>query len=49
MLFIELKGGKGRKSKEQKEQALVFHHLKNTIHEIRSFKRFLQIMADNSH
>lgn len=46
MLMLELKSGKGRMSKEQVEFHLQAMTLKHTIHEVRSFKRFLEIAEE---
>ena len=44
VLFIELKGKGGRLSEEQKQMKLQFMALGHEIHEVRSYKRFLEIV-----
>lgn len=44
VVFIELKSKKGRRSDDQKEMALIFYHLGHEIHEVRTYKRFLEII-----
>jgi len=44
VLWVELKSSKGRLSIEQKAMRLQFMHLGHEIHEVRSFKRFLEIV-----
>ena len=41
VLFVELKGKKGKLSKEQKELRLIFHYLGHEIHKINSFANFI--------
>lgn len=43
VVWIELKACKGRLSAEQKEMRIRFMHLGHKIHEVRSWKRFLEI------
>ena len=43
-LDIETKSYSGKLRKKQKENQLIWMHLGHTIHEVRSFKRFLQIV-----
>ena len=44
VIFIELKSGSGRLSDEQKRLRLQFMALGHEIHEVRSFKRFLEVV-----
>jgi len=44
VLFIELKAGKGRLSEEQKQMKLQFMALGHEIYEVRSYRRFLEIV-----
>ena len=44
ILFIELKSKSGRLSQEQKDMAIMFQHLGFDINEVRSYKRFLEIV-----
>jgi len=45
VLFLELKKVKGgRKSKAQKEMALLFAFLGNPIHECKTYKRFIELL-----
>jgi hypothetical protein len=46
VVFIELKSAGGRLRKEQHEVARQFAYLKNAIHVVRSFKRFMEIVND---
>lgn len=46
-LFIELKSKRGRLSAEQKQVALQLMSLGHSWFEIRSFKRFLEVVSDN--
>ena len=48
VLFIELKAAHGRLSPEQQQTKLQFMALGHKIHEIRSFKRFLEVVKDES-
>jgi len=43
VVFIELKSAKGYLRKEQKDLRIQFLHLGHEIHEVRTFKRFLEI------
>jgi len=45
VLFIELKAGKGRLSEEQKQIRLQFMALGHEIHEVRSYRRFLELVS----
>lgn len=45
VVFIELKAGKGRLSDEQKALHAQARYLGHEIHEVRSFKRFLEIVG----
>jgi len=42
--WIELKSKTGRRSKGQKELALIFHYLGHEIHEVKTMKRFMEII-----
>ena len=44
VVFIELKAGKGRKSKGQVLMAQMFGYLGHKIHEVRSYKRALEVL-----
>jgi len=44
IIFMELKAKKGRRSKEQKEMALIFYHLGHVIYEVKTWKKFLEII-----
>ena len=44
VLFLELKAKRGRMSEEQKQMRLQFMALGHEIHELRSYKRFLEIV-----
>jgi len=44
VLFVELKGKKGKLSKEQKELRLIFHYLGHEIHKINTFVKFLDLI-----
>ena len=46
VLFCELKAGKGRLSKDQEHLRLQFMALGHEIFEVRSFKRFLEIVRE---
>jgi len=46
VVFIELKSAKGVLRKEQKQKRLEFYHLGHSIHVVKSFKRFLEIVND---
>lgn len=46
IIFFELKSKKGRLREKQKEMALMFHYLEHTIHKVKSYKKFLEIIAD---
>lgn len=43
VLFLEDKEKKGRASDNQKLMRSIFHYLGHTIHEVRSWKRYVQI------
>ena len=43
-VFLEIKAGKGRLSEEQKQMAIRFLEGGHKIYEVRSFKRFLEIV-----
>jgi hypothetical protein len=45
VLWIELKGGKGRLSQEQKHMRLTFLALGHEIHEVRSYRAFLDLVT----
>lgn len=47
MLFIEDKAADGRLSDDQKDLKLKFMFLGSEIHEVRSYKRFLEIVTNN--
>jgi len=44
VLFIELKGKRGRLTEEQKQMKLMFMALGHTIHEIRSYRAFISLV-----
>ena len=44
VLFIELKASKGRMSKEQKHLQQILLYLGHNYYEIRSYKRFLEVV-----
>ena len=43
-VWIELKAGKGRLSDEQKQLHLMAYQLGHDVHEVRSFKKFLEVI-----
>lgn len=43
VLWIELKAARGKLSKEQKHLRQVFFYLRHDIHQVKSFKRFLEV------
>ncbi len=43
--LIELKSSSGKLQKEQKELRLILNWLKHTVHVVRSYKRFLEIVG----
>jgi len=44
VLFIELKGKRGRLTEEQKQMKLMFMAIGHQIHECRSYRRFLELV-----
>lgn len=46
VLFIELKSSRGRLSPEQKHLRLQFMALGHRVHEVRSYKRFLEVLNE---
>ena len=46
LLFLELKAGKGRLSLDQVHMKLKFMALGHEIHEVKSYKRFLEIIRE---
>lgn len=45
VVWIELKAGKGRMTEEQVKMRIRFLHLGHEIHEVRTWKRFLEIVG----
>jgi hypothetical protein len=43
---MELKSGKGRLSEDQKEMKIRFLHLGHVLHEVRTWKRFMEIVEE---
>ena len=46
VLYLELKSASGRLSDEQKQLKLQFMALGHTIHEVRSYKKFLEVIGN---
>lgn len=46
IIFFELKSKKGRLREKQKKMALMFHYFGHTIHKVKSYKKFLEIIAN---
>lgn len=49
MLFLELKAGKGLLREKQNEYRLMFLALGHEWYEVRSFKRFLEIVKEGDY
>lgn len=46
IVWIELKAGKGRMTEDQIKMRIRFLHLGHMIHEVRTWKRFVEIVQD---